>query len=78
MYVDLFKNLSAQDKKINFKQFIFCLYVFLELNIFSVEKDLGFETLIENKKVVSSLDKSQFYNQVNLINLLRRRKWKLA
>lgn len=65
--IDLYKNLSAQDKKINFKQFIFCLYVFLELNIFSVEKDLGFETLIENKKVVSSLDKSQFYNQVNLI-----------
>jgi hypothetical protein len=39
----------------------------MELNIFSIEKDLGFGTLIENKKVVSSLDKSQFYNQVSLI-----------
>jgi len=65
--IDLFKNLNAKNKKITFKQFIFCLYVFIELNIFSIEKDLGFETLIENKKVVSSLDKSQFFNQVSLI-----------
>ena len=65
--IDLFKNLSAKNKKLNFKQFIFCLYVFIELNIFSLEKDLGFETLIENKKIVSSLDKSQFFNQVSLI-----------
>lgn len=65
--MDLFKQLSVIDKKITFKQFVFCLYVFEELGIFKIESDMGFSTLIENKKVVSKLENSQFYNQVNLI-----------
>lgn len=64
---DLFKQLNVIDKKINYKQFIFCLYVFEELGIFKIENDLGFSTLLENKKVVSKLENSQFYNQVGLI-----------
>jgi predicted ATP-dependent serine protease len=38
-----------------------------ELGIFKIENDLGFSTLLENKKVVSKLENSQFYNQVCLI-----------
>ena len=55
------------DKKINFKQFIFCLYTFVELNIFELENEIDTQTLKENKKVVSQLNNSNFYNQINLI-----------
>lgn len=65
--IDLFSKLLSMDKKINFKQFILCLYVFMELNIFSFEKDLELLSLIENKKVVSKLENSKFFNQVKLI-----------
>ena len=65
--IDLFNKMLTMDKKINFKQFIFCLYTFMELNIFSFEKDMELISLIENKKVVSKLENSRFYNQVKLI-----------
>ena len=65
--IDLFKKLSSIDKKINFKQFIFCLYTFIELNIFELEDEIDTQTLKENKKVVSQLNNSNFYNQINLI-----------
>ena len=65
--VDLFKKLSTMDKKLNFKQFVFCLYTFIELNIFELENELETMTLKENKKVISSLTNSNFYNQVSLI-----------
>ncbi len=65
--LDLFKQLSLFDKKINFKQFIFCLYTFIELNIFEIVEELGFMSLKENKKVVSSLNSSKFYNTINFV-----------
>lgn len=65
--LDLFKQLSLFDKKINFKQFIFCLYTFIELNIFEIVEELGFMSLKENKKVVSSLNSSKFYNAVSFV-----------
>lgn len=65
--IDLFKKLSSIDKKINFKQFIFCLYTFIELNIFELEDEIDTQTLKENKKVVSQLNNANFYNQVSLI-----------
>ena len=65
--IDLFKSLYNIDKKINFKQFIFCLYTFIELKIFEIENDLEMFSLKENKKVVSSLGNSNFYNQISLI-----------
>ena len=65
--IDLFKKLNAIDKKINFRQFIFCLYTFIELNIFELEQEIETLTLKENKKVFSSLTNSNFYNQVSLI-----------
>ncbi len=65
--IELFKNLYQIDKKINYKQFIFCLYVFLELNIFYFENELGLLSLKENKKIINQLTNSKFYNKVNLI-----------
>lgn len=65
--IDLYKHISLQDKKLKFSQFIFCLYVFIELNIFELVPELGFLSIKENKKVVSSLNASKFYNRVNFI-----------
>ena len=65
--IDLFKKLNAIDKKINFRQFIFCLYTFIELHIFELDQEIETLTLKENKKVFSSLTNSNFYNQVSLI-----------
>jgi len=63
---DLFRILCAENKHLDYKQFIFCFYVFIELGIFEVENDLGLYTLKENKKVVSQLTNSNFYNSVSL------------
>ena len=65
--IDLYKHISLQEKKLKFSQFIFCLYVFIELNIFELVPELGFLSIKENKKVVSSLNASKFYNRVNFI-----------
>ena len=62
--IELYKKLIKLDKKINFKQFIFCLYVFVELGIFTLENELDLISLKENKKVVSALTNSNFYNSV--------------
>ncbi len=64
--ISLFKQLQSKDRSINFKQFIFSLYVFLELKIFEIQDDLGLKSLKENKKVVSPLTNSSFYNEVCL------------
>jgi len=64
---DLFRILCAENKHLDYKQFIFCFYVFIELNILEVESDLGLYTLKENKKVVSQLTNSNFYNSVSLL-----------
>jgi len=66
----LFKQLkliNPQNKKLNYKQFIYCLYTFIELGIFDLKKEGDFLTLAENKKVFTSLGNSQFYNDINLI-----------
>jgi len=65
--IDLFKNLFTIDKKINYKQFIFCLYTFIQLNIFTMVQELELFSLKENKKVVSALTNSSFYNEISLI-----------
>ncbi len=65
--IDLYKLISNSNKNINFKQFIFCLYVFIELNILSLEPEMEVMSLKENKKVVSKLTNSNFYNQISLI-----------
>ncbi len=66
----LFKNiklLNPQFKNLSFKQYIYCLYTFVELGIFSVDKDDDFYTLIENKMVFANLNTSSFYNAIALI-----------
>jgi len=62
--IDLYKKIG--EKNFDFKQFIFCFYVFLELKIFEIEDDKGIKSLIENKKIVSQLNNSAFYNQICL------------
>jgi len=62
--IDFFKKLCKNNRTISFKQFIFCLYVFLELKIFEFGDEYSIK---ENKKVVSSLDKSKFYQEVGLV-----------
>ncbi len=64
---DLFRMLYATNKSLNFKQFIFCFYVFLELGIFELESENEFFFLKENKKVVSHLTNSSFYNSLSLL-----------
>ncbi len=64
---DLFRTLTQESRHLDYKQFIFCFYVFLELGIFEVENDLGLYTLKENKKVVSALTNSKFYNTVSVM-----------
>lgn len=61
------KNLNPQYKNISFRQYIFCLYTFLQLGIFSFESDDDFYTLIENKKVFANLNTSNFYNSIAFI-----------
>jgi hypothetical protein len=61
------KLLNPQYKKLSYRQFVFCLYTFIELNIFSLEDDGEYITLNENAKVFSSLNNSKFYNAINLI-----------
>lgn len=58
---------NPQMKKINYKQFIFCLYTFVELGIFEMQQSEGFLSIKENKKVFSNLNNSHFYNEVSLI-----------
>lgn len=65
--IDLFRSLFAVNKNLEFKQFIFCFYVFLELGIFELEIDSEFFFLKENKKVVSQLNNSSFYNSLSLL-----------
>lgn len=67
---DIFKHLkltNPQAKKLSYRQFVFCLYTFIELNIFSLEEDGEYITLNENQKVFSSLSNSSFYNDINFI-----------
>lgn len=72
-YIDefeIYKQLKihfTNQKLVNYKQFVFCLYTFIELGIFAIEKDEDFLVIKENKKVVSALTNSDFYNRVNFI-----------
>ncbi|MDR0850378.1 MAG: single-stranded-DNA-specific exonuclease RecJ [Christensenellaceae bacterium] len=66
--VYLYKRLKALNphKKLSFKQFIYCLYSFLELEIFEPQAcDGGF--LLKEKKSSTALEKSEFYNTIKLI-----------
>ncbi len=67
---DIFKHLkilNPQAKKLSYRQFVFCLYTFIELNIFSLEQDGEYITLNENQKVFSNLTNSSFYNTINIL-----------
>ncbi len=65
--IGLFREACNISKTISFKQFIFCLYTFIELELFRMEEEMGLYTLVENKGKTLSLTDSAFYNKVNLI-----------
>lgn len=68
--LDMFKQLkllNPQFKKLSYRQFVFCLYTFIELKIFSIKQDGEYITLSEDSKVFSNLSNSNFYNTINLI-----------
>ena len=58
---------NPQMKKLSYKQFIFCLYTFIQLGIFEFQQYEGYLCIKENKKVFSNLNNSKFYNEVSLI-----------
>ncbi len=67
---DIYKHLkllNPQAKKLCYRQFVFCLYTFVELNIFSFVEDGEYFTLSENEKVFSALNYSSFYNTISLL-----------
>lgn len=69
----LFREMCDLNKSFNFKQFIFCLYTFIDLGLIELEEEMGLYTLIENKGKTCPLEQSTFYRQVCMIGKLIRR-----
>lgn len=68
--LDIYKQLKINypnNKKFTYKQFIFCLYTFIELKIFRIEEDGDYLKIKEDGKIISTLTNSTFYNRVNFI-----------
>ena len=61
------KLLNPQLKKLSYRQFVFCLYTFIELNIFSIKQEGEYITLSEDNKVFNSLNNSKLYNKISLL-----------
>lgn len=66
---DLYRQFKIHfpDKKLNYKQFVFCLYTFRELGIFELVEEENTMYIQENKKVISQLNNSKFYNRVSFL-----------
>lgn len=64
----LYKTLKTlnPDKKMSFKQFVYCLYTFLELDLFKLEMCVGGFLLTEQKNS-TALENSEFYKTIKLI-----------
>ena len=62
--VALFREVYQSNKSLTFKQFIFCLNVFVELGIFEMQDKDGLWVLMENAGVSKGLDNSKFYQRV--------------
>ena len=67
--IDIFKQLKNHfpDTKLNYKQFVFCFYVFQELGIFNLEYDDEYVLIKENDKIISNLKNSPLYNKISLL-----------
>jgi len=68
--LDIFRHIKLLNpglKKLSYRQFVFCLYTFIELKIFSIKQDGEYITLSEDSKVFSNLSNSKFYNTISLI-----------
>lgn len=67
LYKQLFVNKGTKQKAIPFKQFVFCLSVFIDLGIFEIVGDFDSFVLKENKKIFKSLDSSAIYKKVEFV-----------
>lgn len=71
--LDLFKavkDICPNLKKMSYSQFVFCLYSFLEIGVIS--KNMQFGYVIEiNNQVKSSLDNSNLYNKIKLLQKIK-------
>ena len=67
LYKQLFVNKGTKQKTIPFKQFVFCLSVFIDLGIFEIVGDFDSFVLKENKKIFKSLDSSAIYKKVEFV-----------
>ena len=68
--LDIYRHIKLLNpglKKLSYRQFVFCLYTFIELKIFSIKQDGEYITLSEDSKVFSNLSNSKFYNTISLI-----------
>ncbi len=66
---DIYKQYKIHfpDKKVNYKQFVYCLYTFIELGIFDLIEDNDYLIIKENEKVFAPLNNSTFYNRVSFL-----------
>lgn len=67
LYKRLFVNKGTKQKTMPFKQFVFCLSVFIDLGIFEIVGDFDSFVLKENKKIFKSLDSSVIYKKVEFV-----------
>ncbi len=62
-----FNKLKKNYKDINYVQFVVCLNTFLQLGIISVNSNIGEFSIEINSGATSKLEKSHFYNKLELI-----------
>ena len=62
-----FNKLKKNYKDINYVQFVVCLNTFLQLGIISVNSNIGDFSIEINSGATSKLEKSHFYNKLELI-----------
>ncbi len=67
LYKQLFASKEPKQKNMPFKQFVFCLSVFIDLGIFEIVGDFDSFVLKENKKIFKSLDSSSVYKKVEFV-----------
>ena len=59
--------LKKNFKNINYVQFVVCVSTFQQLGIITVNNDMGFYSIGINSGATGKLEKSHFYNKLELI-----------
>ena len=64
---NFFNKLKKNFKNINYVQFVVCVSTFQQLGIITVNNDMGFYSIDINSGATGKLEKSHFYNKLELI-----------